>query len=138
MIRDEEYGILVSRKKVEYVAFTYKLSQHAQMQLIRRDRNLSMDLRERILGSMLAWKTRNECIAIALSLHEYIVVAVPKKGENIPPTVITYVNTTESGLTVVDKMFIHYKEYCAATEPQYERPGQRRYDKGDVKWQIGH
>lgn len=111
MIKDIDFSVLVGRKKIEYVAFTYKLSEHAKAQLLRRDDSLSIDLRDRILNSPLAWKVRSGRIAIALSLYEYIVVYVPTRDENKLPTVITYVDTKKSELNVIDKMFISYKEF---------------------------
>nr|DAH56627.1 MAG TPA: hypothetical protein [Caudoviricetes sp.] len=108
---DCEFSVLVGRKKIEFVAYTYQLSEHAKVQLLRRGTDLSVDLRDRILNSPLAWKVRDGRIAIALSLYEYIVVYVPRKGLGQSPTIITYVDTTRSGVNVIDKMLISYREY---------------------------
>lgn len=110
-MKDTDFSVLVGRKKVEYVAYTYKLSQHAKAQLLRRDNSTSLDLRERILNSPLAWKVKEGRIAIALSLFEYIVVYVPKREDKKLPTVVTYVDTQKSKVNVIDKMLISYKEY---------------------------
>lgn len=110
-----EFSILVGRKKIEHVAFTYELSEHAKAQLLRRDNEISFDLKDRILNSPLAWKVRDGRIAIALTLYEYIIVYVPSKFEGGRPIVVTYVDTQKSGINVIDKMLISYKELCRDT-----------------------
>lgn len=106
-------NILVSRKKVEWIAHRHTISQHAKTQMIRRDSFTEFALRGRILNSPLAWKTFNGCIAIALDLHNYIVVdPTTEVAGEITPTVVTFVNLALYDENVVDKMLVTYKEFC--------------------------
>lgn len=102
-------NILVSRKKLEWVAYNHKLTAHAEAQMMRRDTSLNFDLRERILNSPLAWKTASGCIAIALDLYNYIVVNADT-GDRNPAIVVTFVNVEERGISVIDKMLMSYRE----------------------------
>jgi hypothetical protein len=106
-------NILVGRKKIEWIANTYAISAHAKTRIIRRDKYSSFDLRERILRSPLAWKTSDTCIAIALDLHNYIIVDTASviDGET-RPLVVTFVNTEQYEENVIDKMLVAYKEFC--------------------------
>lgn len=112
--QDEEYvNVLVSRKKVAWIADHYVLSDHAKVAMIRRDEKTEFDLRSRILASPLVWKTYDNRIAIALDLYSYIVIDTStRSGEYEVPIVCTFVNTESAGVNVVDKMLVAYKEFC--------------------------
>lgn len=105
-MKDFIVNILVGRKKVEWIAYNHKLSNHAKMQMVRRRAQIS-NLTTAILNSPLAWKLTDEYIAIALNLFEYIVV-----GQNEPneATIVTYVNLNGDGYSVIDKMLITYQD----------------------------
>lgn len=100
--------ILVSRKQIEDIANNYTLSEHAKMRLIRRGGRLEFNIKANILNCPLAWKTKNKSIAVALDLYRYIVVSYD--NEQRKPVVLTMVDTKGSGMNVVDKMLIEYKE----------------------------
>lgn len=113
MCIDKEINILVGRKKVEWIAHTYVLSQHAKTQMIRRDYFPTFELRGRIMNSPLAWKTYNNCIAIALDFYNYIVVDPTTEIEGeVKPTVVTFVETTSLDENVIGKMLVTYREFC--------------------------
>ena len=99
--------ILVSRKQVEDIANRYELSEHAKMRLVRRG-GLKFDIKQNILNCALAWKTKNKSIAVAIDLFRYIVVSYD--NEQKKPVVLTMVDTKGSGMNVVDKMLIEYRE----------------------------
>lgn len=107
-------NILVGRKKVEWIANNFIMSEHAKFAQIRRDDTLSTDdLKRRILNSPLAWKTKNDCVAIALDLYNYVVVDPISNlscGKPIP-VVVTFVNVKESGINVVDKFIVEYRDF---------------------------
>ena len=110
---EEQFAnVLVSRKKVEWVAYKHGLSEHAKIQLVRRGVGSSLDLKGSILNSPLAWKTHNGCIAIALDLYKYAVVSCPEMGKGKPPIMVTIIDLEPSGCNVVDKMMINYREFC--------------------------
>lgn len=100
-------NVLVGRKKVEWVAYNHKISEHAKMQMLRRGL-LSYNLTAAILNTPLTWKLPKGYIAIALNLYEYIVVAIPEK--EVPATIVTYVNLSDEGYSVIDKMLITYQD----------------------------
>ena len=100
-------NVLVGRKKVEWVAYNHKISEHAKMQMVRKGL-LNYNLTAAILNSPLAWKLSKGYIAIALNLYEYVVVAVPEKGASA--TIVTYVNLSDKGYSVIDKMLITYQD----------------------------
>lgn len=105
-------NILVGRKKVEWVAHNYILSEHAKMQLVRRDASESFDLKDRVLLSPLFWKTFNGNICIAFNLYQYIVVDTTKEIDGkVVPYVVTFVDTKKTRGTVIDKLLMTYKEF---------------------------
>jgi hypothetical protein len=107
-------NVLVGRKKVEWIANNFIMSEHAKFAQIRRDDTLTKSaLRQRILNSPLAWKTKNDCVAIALDLFNYIVVDPSNKTTygTIAPIVVTFVNVRDSGINVVDKFIVEYRDF---------------------------
>lgn len=107
-------NILVGRKKLEWIAKNFIMSEHAKFAQIRRDDTLSRRaLKKRILNSPLSWKTRNNCVAIALDLYNYVVVDPENKDDygTTTPIIVTFVNVRESGINVVDKFIVEYKDF---------------------------
>ncbi len=109
-------NILVGRKKVEWIAFNHKLSEHAKMQMVRRGL-LNYSLTAAILNSPLFWKLPKGYIAIALNLYEYVVAVIPEGAPEA--TIVTYVNLSNAGYSVIDKMLIAYQD--AIKEKEVER-----------------
>ncbi len=100
-------NVLVGRKKIEWIAYNHKISDHAKMQMVRRGcRNYN--LQTMILNSPLNWKLPNGYIAIALNLFEYIVVA--SANDTDEATVVTYVNLRNEEYSVIDKMLVTYQD----------------------------
>ena len=60
------------------------------------------------MNTPLSWKLSKRCIAIALNLFEYVVVAIPEKAN--AATIVTYVNLSDAGYSVIDKMLITYQD----------------------------
>ena len=107
-------NILVGRKKLEWVASNFIMSEHAKFAQIRRDDTLSRSaLKKRILNSPLSWKTKNNCVAVALDLYNYVVVDPENKDDygTTIPIIVTFVNVRESGINVVDKFIVEYKDF---------------------------
>jgi len=103
-------NVLVSRKLVEWVAFNYTISEHAEFRIVQRDYLLDRDFKTSIRKSPLAWKCKKEnTIAIALDLYNYIIVYLDK--ENNVPIILTFATTKDKGTTVVEKFFVDYKDY---------------------------
>lgn len=100
-------NVLVGRKKVEWVAYNHNISKHAKMQMVRRGL-LNYNLTAAILNTPLTWKLAKGYIAIALNLYEYVVVAIPETAT--PATIVTYVNLSDAGYSVIDKMLITYQD----------------------------
>lgn len=100
-------NVLVGRKKVEWVAYNHKISEHAKMQMVRRGL-LDYNLTAAILNTPLTWKLSKSYIAVALNLYEYVVVAMSEKA--VPATIVTYVNLSNEGYSVIDKMLITYQD----------------------------
>lgn len=100
-------NVLVGRKKVEWVAYNHKISKHAKMQMVRRGLQ-NYNLTAAILNTPLTWKLSKRYIAIALNLYEYVVVAIPEK--EAPATIVTYINLSDTGYSVIDKMLITYQD----------------------------
>lgn len=106
---------LVGRGKVEWIAYNYQLSKHAEERMLERiKKQKKKSLKDRILNSQFAWKTYKDCICIALDLYEYIVVYPSLKNDETNgqwiPLVVTYVDTKVENKTVVDKFLEHYYE----------------------------
>lgn len=114
MISDGVVNILVSRKKVEWVAHNFEISNHAKMQMVRRGL-LNTNIASLILNSPLFWKEGKAYIAIAFNLFEYIIVAVPEMNSG-KPVIVTYVSLKDQGYSVIDKMLIAYQEQTRIVE----------------------
>ena len=85
-------NILVGRKKVEWIANNIKLTQHAELRLLQKDKS-TRSIKHRILETPLAWKTETGCIAIATDLFHYFVVNPSKEdetGNNYPMGLLDY------------------------------------------------
>ena len=98
--------ILVERKRLAWIAYNHRLTNHAKMQMMRRGFNEG-DLQSAILNSPLYWKFSEGYIGIALNLFEYLVVS----NDDAPKSsVVTYVNLEGEGYSVIDKMLISYQD----------------------------
>lgn len=94
--------ILVARKRIEYIAYNYVVSEHAIERLKTRSQYRS--LQQCILNSSLAWRAPDGYLKIAFSKYEYIVVAITEDE----PVVVTFVNCKNSGDTVTDRFLKDY------------------------------
>ena len=103
-------SILVGRKRLEWIAFNYELSSHAKDRIKERA-STKKTIKEAIRISPLAWICGRDTICIALNLYEYIIVSVSDKI----PVVKTFVNTSDSGNTVVDLAFVSYMKFLRGT-----------------------
>lgn len=108
MISDGVVNILVSRKKIEWVAHNVVLSSHAKMQMVRRGMVIT-NLTDLMLNCPLAWKEGKDYIAVALNLFEYVIVAMPEE-QGGTPVVVTYVNLKGQSYSVIDKMLVAYQD----------------------------
>lgn len=108
-------NVLVGRKKVEWIAYNHKISEHAKMQMVRRGL-LNYNLTAAILNTPLSWKLPKGYIAIALNLYEYVVAVIPEKAT--AATIVTYVNLSDTGYSVVDRMLIAYQDAIREKEAE--------------------
>lgn len=105
--------ILVARKRVEYIAYNYELSEHAKERI--KERSQYKTLTRCILESPLAWREKEGYVKIAFSKYEYIVVAT---GED-KPLIVTFINCKNSCETVVDRFL---KDYLGENyDPEYKK-----------------
>lgn len=104
--KESVVNVLVGRKKIEWIAYNHKLTNHAKMQMMRRGFNEG-DLQSAILNSPLSWKFSEGYVGIALNLFEYLVVT---NDESPKSSVVTYVNLENEGYSVIDKMLISYQD----------------------------
>lgn len=102
-----EANNLVSRKRLEWIAYNYELSLHAKDRIKERSDTIKT-MRELILNSPLAWGLGNNKYCIALNLYEYIVVEHVQDFTHSKPTIITFVNMKESDYNVIDKFVYAY------------------------------
>jgi hypothetical protein len=107
----EEYYInmLVSRKRIEWIACNFKLSSHAEFRFVQRDTMVERDLKSCIRRSPLCWKTIEGTICIAFDLYNYIIVD-DRTGE---PIIVTFVNAKEKGVNVWETAMVEYKKFVA-------------------------
>ena len=105
-------NILVGRKKVEWIANNIQLTNHAELRLLQKDKSRK-NIKDRILESPLSWKLATGCIAIATDLFHYFIINAEKKDENGNnyPALVTLIDLTKDGLTVVDKFLLDYKTF---------------------------
>lgn len=110
-MKDEYINILVSRKRIEWIAVAHKVSNHAEFRLIQRDTIVDRDLKTWIRNSPLSWKSIKGTIYIALDLYYYIVVD-DRTGE---PVVVTFAdardNQVASGTNVFEMAMVEYKKF---------------------------
>lgn len=111
---DSYINMLVSRKKIEWIATNFKVSNHAELRFIQRDTTLNRDLKSCIRRSPLCWKQLDGCICIAFDLYTYIVVVI--SDDNIP-VIKTFLDTREdtraSDLDVWQLAMMEYKKFVA-------------------------
>lgn len=108
--KEEPYiNILVSRKRIEWIACNFKITEHAQFRFVQRDTEADRNLKRCIRNSPLSWKQVNGTIAIAFDLYNYIVVD-DSTGE---PIIITFCDTKSKGSNVFEKAVVEYKKFVA-------------------------
>ncbi len=103
---------LVGRKYLEWVAYNFKISDNAEIKMLEKDQIFNRDLKSSILKSLVAWKIRDNRIAIALDYFNYIIV----ENDKITNTavIVTFLNTqTERNKdkSVVEQMYLDYKKF---------------------------
>ena len=99
---------LMSRKKLEWIAYNYELSSHAR-ERIKERMDTTKTIKELIFNSPLAWKSANNMYCIAINLFEYLVVALEQTDTETPiPRIVTFIDTTATGVNVVDKFIFSY------------------------------
>lgn len=110
-MKDEYINILVSRKRIEWIAVAHKVSNHAEFRLIQRDPIVDRNLKTWIRNSPLSWKSIKGTIYIALDLYHYIVVD-DRTGE---PVIVTFAdardNQVASGTNVFEMAMVEYKKF---------------------------
>lgn len=105
--KDNYINILVSRKRVEWIACHFTLSEHAQLRFIQRDSSLNRDLKTCIRRSPLCWKQVDGTICVALDLFSYVVV----DDSSGTPVIVTFINTKDYGYNVFERAMVEYKKF---------------------------
>lgn len=103
---NKDINILISRKRLEWIAHNVRVSDHAEFRMVQRDTQTQRNLCQSILNSPLAWFSSSGALIVAFNLYEYVVISV----EQEIPTVITFANMTDKGGTVIEKMIVDYKK----------------------------
>lgn len=104
----DSVNILISRKKVEWIAYNHKISAHAKMQMVRRASSYA-NMTTLILNSPLSWKVSADYVAIALDLVAYIIVGLPT-DKGTEATIVTYINLIDEPYNVIDKFLVQYQD----------------------------
>lgn len=108
--KDETYiNILVSRKRIEWIACNFKITEHAQFRFVQRDTLVERNLKMCIRRSPLCWKQIDGTIAIAFDLYNYIVV----DDSSGTPIIITFANMKDKKSNVFEKAMVEYKKFVA-------------------------
>jgi hypothetical protein len=94
--------ILISRKKLEYIAHNLVITTHARKRLQQRCKN--KNLKTLILNSPLWWRNTDGSTNIATDNYHYIVVAEVDKVFKV----ITYQGKSINGYSVIDKFILAY------------------------------
>lgn len=111
--KEESYiNMLVSRKRIEWIALNFKLSTHAQFRLVQRDTLVERNLKLSIRRSPLCWKSIEGTICIAFDLYNYIVVD-DRSGE---PIIATFVDTRDKKTNVWEVAMVEYKKFVAKSK----------------------
>ena len=99
---------LVARKKIEWIAYTYELTDHAK-ERIKERKDLDLTIKQLILKTPLAWMTAEGYYCLALGLKEYMVLKISEGEDGTQkPIILTYIHITEEDKSVVD---IFIKDY---------------------------
>ncbi len=110
--KEEYINILVSRKRIEWIAVRHKVSAHAEYRFIQRDTVMNRDLTYSIRKSPLNWKGVDGQIYIAFDLYRYIVV---DDSDSKTPVIITFAdareNPTARGTNVFEMAMFEYKKF---------------------------
>lgn len=102
---------LINRKKIVWIANNYELTSHAK-ERIKERMDTTRTIKDLILNTPLAWKSGANKYCIGLNLYEYIVVALGNDRTE-PAKVITFVNTQESAVNIIDKFVYSYLDLKA-------------------------
>ena len=96
-------SILLSRKKLEWIAYNYELTSHAK-ERIKERADTTKTIKEQILNSPMAWLCGENKYAIALNLYELVIITT---NDNVP-YVKTFMNLRDCGDNVTDLAFKSY------------------------------
>lgn len=102
---------LVNRKKIEWIAYNYKMTSHAQERI--KERYVSpKTIRQAMLDSCLAWFQEEDLVAIAINNDDifYVRLSYDHMGNMEYATLVTYTWKSKNGYTVVDKFCKNYLE----------------------------
>lgn len=100
-----KYNMLVSRKKLEYIAHNIKITEHAKERISER-LGEDVDIRTMILNSPFWYRNVDESINIAIDQKKYFVVA----EDDGVYTMITVKSPSKNGYDIMDKFVIAYMQ----------------------------
>ena len=97
------YNMLVSRKKIEYIAHNLIVTDHAKERIDER-LGKGADIRQLILNSPLWFRNKDGCITIAINTKKCFIVA--EKDNKF--TLITVKDDSENDYDMMDKFVVAY------------------------------
>ena len=101
---------LVARKKIEWIAYTYELTDHAK-ERIRERKDLDMTIKQLILKTPLAWITSEGYYCLALGLKEFMVLKIRENEDGTQtPVILTYIHITDENKSAVDRFIKDYNK----------------------------
>lgn len=112
-------NILVSRKKIEYIAHNHIITEHAQKQI--SERCFNANVKQMILNSVLWWVNTDGTINIATDLYHYFVVSCEKVDMIDKFIILTYKDKSLNNYSVIDKFIFAYKGIERKTQGDNEK-----------------
>ena len=95
--------MMISRKKIEYIANNIVISEHAKIRIEERLGH-NVNIKQMILNSPLWFRNTDECITIAIDQNRYFVV---REFED-HFLLITVKEASKNGYDVMDKFVLAY------------------------------
>lgn len=97
------YNMLISRKKIEYIAHNLVITNHAKQRIMER-LGCNVDIRQLILNSPFWFRDVDESIVISIDQQRYFVIA----ENNNTFKLITIKEPSENGYDIMDKFVLAY------------------------------
>lgn len=97
------YNMLISRKKIEYIAHNLVITNHAKQRIMER-LGCNVDIRQLILNSPFWFRDVDESIVISIDQQRYFIVS---ESDNVFK-LITVKEPSKNGYDIMDKFVLAY------------------------------